>query len=266
MAESYYLHPAARQAKAQAERRLPIGVGPINVGNYERWVSGVGGSILLIEGLKRGKLGGLAMAAIGGWFTYRGLTGHCPVYQVFGIDTSTEGRGPSSSVPAQQGVKVEKSVTIQRTPDELFRFWRNFENLPRVMAHLETVKVIDDNRSHWVAKAPLGTSVEWDAVIHNERENELIAWRSLEGSAVDTAGSVHFRRAPGGRGTEVRVSLKYNPPAGKVGAAIAKLLGEDPAQEIQEDLRRFKQLMEAGEVATTDGQPSARRALTEHRR
>jgi uncharacterized membrane protein len=121
------------------------------------------------------------------------------------------------------------------------------ENLPRIMRHLDSVKGTGGNRSHWVAKAPLGLSVEWDAEVHNQRPNELIAWRSLEGSQVDTAGSVHFRRTPGGRGTEIQVVLKYDPPGGKVGAGLARLLGESPEQQIEEDLRRFKQLMETGE-------------------
>ena len=126
------------------------------------------------------------------------------------------------------------------------------------MEHLQAVTVSGGNRSHWVAKAPLGQSVEWDAEIHNERENELIAWRSLEGSQVETAGSVHFTPAQAGRGTEVRVNLKYNPPAGQIGIALAKLLGEAPDQQIRDDLRRFKQVMESGEIPTTAGQPSGR--------
>jgi uncharacterized membrane protein len=128
------------------------------------------------------------------------------------------------------------------------------------MKHLESVKVTGGDRSHWVAKGPAGTSVEWDAEVYNEKENELIAWRSLEGSQVDNAGSVHFESAAGGRGTIVRVVLKYDPPAGKLGAVVARLFGESPAQQIDEDLRRFKQLMETGETATTEGQPSGRAA------
>jgi uncharacterized membrane protein len=126
------------------------------------------------------------------------------------------------------------------------------------MNHLESVRVCDEKRSHWVAKGPLGVRVEWDAEIITERPNELIGWRSLPGSEVDTAGSVHFTPAPGGRGTEVRVVLKYDPPGGKVGATLAKLFGRSGSQEIQEDLRHFKEIMEAGEVPTTQGQPSGR--------
>jgi uncharacterized membrane protein len=115
---------------------------------------------------------------------------------------------------------------------------------------------MEGDRSHWVAKGPLGIRVQWDAEIYNENPNEMIAWRSLEGADVDNTGSVHFTPAPPGRGTEVRVVLKYNPPAGKLGAGIAKLFGEDPKQQIRDDLRRFKQLVEAGEITTTEGQTS----------
>jgi uncharacterized membrane protein len=148
-------------------------------------------------------------------------------------------------------------MTINRSPQDLFNFWRNLENLPRFMRHLESVQNFGQ-RSHWVARGPLGVRVEWDAEIYRERPNEMIAWRSLEGADVDNTGSVHFTPAPVGRGTEVRVVLKYDPPAGKAGAAVAKLFGKAPEQQIREDLRRFKQLMEAGEVPTTEGQTSCR--------
>ena len=218
----------------------------------------------LARGFQRGAWDGFVMALVGGALVYRGVTGHCDFYEIAGINTAgTEGeakRSPVVSVPAGHGIKVEKSVTINRSPAELYQFWRNLENLPRFMNHLESVKVTDEKRSHWIAKAPAGSTVEWDAEIYNEKEGELIAWRSLEGSDVDNAGSVHFEAAPGGRGSIVRVILKYDPPAGVIGANVAKLFGEEPSQQIEEDLRRFKQLMEAGETATTEGQTSGRSA------
>jgi uncharacterized membrane protein len=233
----------------------------INVGQVERWASAVGGGALALYGLTRGNLPGVALALLGASLVYRGTTGHCYAYQAMGVNTATgETENPNVSVRGGHGNKVEKSVTINRPPEELYRFWRNFENLPRFMKHLESVKVEGNGRSHWVAKGPAGTSVEWDAEVYNEKENELIAWRSLEGSQVDNAGSVHFEPAASGRGTVVRVVLKYDPPAGKLGAAVARLFGESPAQQIDEDLRRFKQLMETGETATTEGQPSGRAA------
>jgi len=215
-----------------------------NVSEYERWASVVGGGGLALYGLTRESLPGLAMAAVGGSLIYRGLTGHCPVYETLGINTADRLHGPKTSVPAGRGVKVEKTIVINRSPEDLYNFWHNLENLPAVMRHLKSVAVFDDKRSHWVANAPLGMSVEWDAEIHTERPNELISWRSLPGSDVDTAGSVHFTRLPGGSSTEVHVVLKYNPPGGKLGAALAAALGEAPEQQIEQDLRQFKNLAE----------------------
>ncbi|MGH9834964.1 MAG: SRPBCC family protein [Blastocatellia bacterium] len=141
------------------------------------------------------------------------------------------------------GIRVEKSVIISRKPEELYHFWRNFENLPQIMNHLAEVRVISPARSHWVAKAPAGITVEWDAEITNDAQNELIAWRSLEGSEVPNAGSVRFLYFAEGE-TEVRVALEYNPPGGRLGAWIAGLLGEDPEHQITDDLARFKLMME----------------------
>jgi len=155
-------------------------------------------------------------------------------------------------------VHLETSIAIDKSPEELFRFWRNFSNLPRFMNNLETVTELDGTRSHWVAKGPAGTRVEWDAEIYNEKENELIAWRSLENADVANAGSVRCEAGPEGHGTFVRVTMNYNPPFGKVGETGAQLLGAEPAHLIKEDLRRLKQVMEAGEIATTDGQTSGR--------
>ena len=237
----------------------------VNVGQYERWASAVGGGALAVYGLTRGTYAGVALALLGGALVYRGASGHCDLYQAMGVNTAgdaTSGDNPNVSVQAGRGIKVEKSVTVNRPPAELYSYWRNFENLPRFMNHLESVHVTGANRSHWVAKAPAGTTVEWDAEIYNEKENELIAWRTLENADVDSAGSVRFEPATGGRGTTVRVTLKYDPPGGVLGSLVARLFGENPEQQIDEDLRRFKQLMEAGETATTTGQASGRSAST----
>jgi len=228
-----------------------------NVGDGERLASLLGGGALALLGLTRGSLGGLGLALLGGAAAYRGASGHCHAFAALGINTA-EKRGPRTSIPAGQGVKLEKSITIAKSPEELYQFWHNFENLPRFMPHLESVRNLDNNRSHWVAKGPLGKRVEWHAEVINDRPHEVIAWRSLDGSEVDTAGSVHFRPAPGGRGTEVKVVMKYDPPGGKVGAMMAWLFGQAPEQEVAEDLRRLKQILETGEVPTTKGQPSGR--------
>jgi len=228
----------------------------VNVGTGERIASVAGGGALLYYGLRRGSWGGAGLALLAGNLIYRGASGHCNVYQTLGLHTAhrTEGLG----VPYELGIRVDRSVTINRSPEDLYHFWRDLENLPRFMKHLEGVRRIDDTRSHWIAKAPAGRTVEWDAEIIHEKENELIGWRSLPNSNVEMGGSVRFTPAPGGRGTVVSVSLQYNPPGGLVGAAIAKLFGEEPEQQVTEELRRFKQLMEAGEVATIEGQPSGR--------
>src|SRR5581483_8299875 len=159
-------------------------------------------------------------------------------------------------------IHVEKVVTINRSPEELYSFWRNFENLPRIMNHLVSVKNLDDKRSHWVVKSPGGTTVEWDAEMTMEKPNELIGWRSLEGAQVDNSGSVRFERAPGGRGTVVRVQLDYRPPAGVIGATLAKFFGEAPEKQVAVDLHRFKQLIETGEIPRTEGQPAGRSRST----
>jgi uncharacterized membrane protein len=228
-----------------------------NVGEVERWASLIGGGALLLYGLRCWSRSTLPFALLGGSLIYRGATGRCPMYGALGVSTSGRGK------PYGRGIKVKRDMIINRPAEELYRFWRDFENLPRFMDHLESVRTIGDKRSHWVAKAPAGMTVEWDAEITVDRENEMIGWRSLEGADVDNAGYVRFEGAPGKSGTVVRVSLQYNPPAGKVGATVAKLLGEEPELQIGEDLHRFKQLMETGEVATSQGQPSDRKEKEE---
>jgi uncharacterized membrane protein len=235
--------------------KLEDGSSGCNVGATERMISLVGGSAITLYGLRRGGFSGLVIAAIGGSLAYRGFTGHCEMYRSLGISTNQpEGQ---LGVPAQYGVKYEKNFIINRPATELYNYWRDLNNLPRIMRHLKCVTQLGEY-SHWVAEGPLGMQVEWDAEIMNEEPGRLIAWQSLPGGQVDTAGSVHFDELSPERGTQVRVSLKYNPPGGKVGAGIASLLGSSVEQEIEEDMRRFKQVMEAGEIATTRGQPSAR--------
>ena len=154
------------------------------------------------------------------------------------------------------------SLAINRSPEELYRFWHDFQNLPRFMKHLRAVTITDSRRSHWIANGPAGTTVEWDAEIIEDRINEAIRWRSLEGSEVHHMGSIRFHLAPGGRSTFVTVQMQYRPPAGTLGSTIAWLLGNEPNQTIKADLRRFKQLMETEEVITTEGQPAGRPSST----
>jgi uncharacterized membrane protein len=158
-------------------------------------------------------------------------------------------------------IAVTQTVTINSTPDELYHFWKNLENLPLFMEHLESVSEVNDRVSHWVAKAPAGTSVEWDAEIVDDQPDRSIGWRTLPDSQVTHEGMVSFEPASGGRGTIVRVEMLYVPPAGKVGVWIARMFGEEPALQVADDLRRLKQLLETGEVATTLGQPSGKRSM-----
>lgn len=222
--------------------------GHVNVGAVERWASVIAGGVLIARGLSQNRSWmGWTLAAMGGGMVYRGVSGHCPMYEAMNVNTQTMD---------DQGVHVHAAVTIDRKPEELFAFWRSLENLPHIMSHLETVTEIDNKRSHWVAKAPVGMTVEWDAEIVSETENQSIMWRSTEGAQITNAGSVRFVPVAGERGTEVHVELTYHPPAGAVGVAVAKLFGEEPQHQIEDDLRHFKQFMEAGEIATTQGQPS----------
>jgi uncharacterized membrane protein len=218
------------------------------VGDLERWGSLIGGGALVLMGLKDRSLRGAITALVGGSLAYHGAKGEKSLQETVGEAVGTEKR-----------IRVEKTVTISnKSQEELYRFWRNLENLPTFMKHLKSVREIDSTRSHWVANAPLGSEVEWYADIVGDRENQLIAWASVEGADIDNSGFVRFQKAPQGRGTEVKVVLEYNPPAGGLGATIAKLFGESPEQQIGDELRRFKMLMEAGEIATTEGQPACR--------
>jgi uncharacterized membrane protein len=159
---------------------------------------------------------------------------------------------------ASGALRAQQSLIINRAPEELYQFWRNLQQLPRFMFHLESVQELGENRSRWVAKGPVGSRVEWEAEITEERPNERLAWRSLPGADVPNSGSVHFERAPAERGTIVTVELEYSPPAGVIGANLAQLFGREPEQQLKEDLRRFKQIIETGEIITTAGQPAGR--------
>lgn len=227
-----------------------------NVGNGERLVSILGGLGLGLYGLSlsRGKLTSLLCTVVGGGFVYRGITGHCYCYEAAGVSTANQ--HSATAVPARKGHKLEKAVTINCDPRDIYQRWRDLESLPKLMTHLKSVKVLDDKRSHWTADGVFGHDhLEWDAEIINERENELLAWKSLPGGDVDSAGSIRLRPLSHSRGTEVFVQLKYNPPAGKLGAHVAAWLGDGLDQKLDEDLRRFKQILETGEVASIDGQP-----------
>lgn len=153
---------------------------------------------------------------------------------------------------------MKQAITVNRSAEDLYQFWRDFEQLPRFMSHLESVAVTGEGRSHWVATAPAGATVEWDAELVEDRPNELIAWRSLEGADVANSGLVRFIPTPGNKGTEVHIEMQYDPPGGKLGATAAKLFGEESNQQTMDDLRAFKQVMETGEVVLSEGTLSRR--------
>jgi uncharacterized membrane protein len=173
----------------------------------------------------------------------------------FAIRKLMEQTDDQSPVPARRSnrVRVERVTTINKPVHEVYQFWREFQNFPRFMRHLESVEVLGERRSRWRAKGPAGRTVEWEAEMLEDRQDEWIAWRSLPGSQIENSGSVRFSPAPGARGTELRVQLQYSPPAGRLGRGIAWLFGEEPEQQIHDDLHRFKQLMETGEIALSDG-------------
>lgn len=230
----------------------------VNVGSYERWASAIGGGALTAYGLTRRSRSGLLLSVLGAGMLYRGTTGHCNVYEALGVNTATNGERENRRASVARDVHVEQSITINKSPAEIYSFWREFGNLPRFMKHLESVTTLASGISRWVAKGATGESVEWDAEIYNEKENELISWRSLPGSEFVNAGTVRFEPAAGDRGTIVRVTMNYNVTGGRVTAALARLLGQAPERLVAEDLRRLKQILETGEVATIEGQTSGR--------
>jgi len=222
----------------------------VNVTDAERWITGIGGAAMAVAGMRQRSGSGLLMVAGGGALLVRAATGYCPAYGALGIN-STETR---RALGGRRGMHVNESITIQRPAAELYDRWRQLARLPEIMSHLVSVTETGQTRSHWVAKAPFGSTVEWDAEMISDDPGSLISWRTVEESDVVSAGSVKF--VPDARGgTIVHVKLQYSPPAGAAGAAVAWLTGRSGAQSVRDDLRRFKALIEAGEVPTIEGQP-----------
>jgi uncharacterized membrane protein len=239
-----------------------------NVGDAERWASVVGGVALAVYGIGRRDLRGSLLAVVGAELVRRGATGHSLLYDALNVSTATDAtaRGPHRDLPvsraatvrASRAVKVEHSVTVGRPASELYAFWRDPANLPRVLEFVESVEMSSDTTAHWRVRGPAGKPIEWDAEIINEVPNELLAWKSIGDAEVPNAGSLHFREALNGRGTEVRIVLEYEPPAGHLGAWIAKLVKENPDAQVRAALRRVKQLVETGDILTNEGQTSGR--------
>jgi uncharacterized membrane protein len=238
-----------RLLRVMGLREITSGAGILSGRRTDRWLwSRVGGDALDLGFL--GRAFDLPETARG-----RLATAGAAVAGVTALDVMASERLSRRTRP---GIHVRQSFTLNRPVEEVYGFWRRLENLPRFMRHLESVEVLDDRRSRWRAKAPAGTTVEWEAEIVADEPGRRLAWRSVEGATVPNQGTVRFVPAPAGRGTEIHVELEYQPPAGAVGAAVAKLFGEEPSLQVREDLRRLKQLLEAGEPISAKG-PAARR-------
>ena len=227
-----------------------VGRGYENVGYSERLITALLGGGLLLRGLRgrSGVMGGVT-AVMGLALLNRAASGYCPAYHAMGISTHDRSDTASLGRPkvlTDRAIKVKQSITVQRSSQDLYRYWRQVENLPKVMSHIRSVVAINEHQSHWIVDTlPHAPEIEWDAEIINEVDDERIGWRTLKGAVVEHAGSVVFEAIDGAT-TKVTVTLQYDPPGGPLGAALASLLGQDPAKKIGEDLARFKEVMEKG--------------------
>lgn len=225
-----------------------------NIGDIQRATSIVLGGGLLLSGLFKRSWGGIGLSMLGTALIQRGISGYCAGFNALGLSTSHEESSTNQlgrrKVKTKDATKVRQTIDIDLPPAELYRFWRDFENLPRIMSHLASVHIVNESLSHWVVKTISGgPSVEWDAEIINDVEHERIGWRSLHGADVDNAGSVEFEPLDDGQRTRLIVTLQYAPPAGRIGTSLAKWLGEDPEKKIAQDLQRFKESVESSRQA-----------------
>jgi uncharacterized membrane protein len=219
----------------------------ISYAEIERWVSLASATALMAYGFSRRTLPGFCLAVAAAPLAIRGVSGTWPHFNGWGSDDTRVALSQSRGIHVRESIRLEKPVA------EVYRFWRNLENLPRFMTHLERVTNLDNGRSHWEAKGPAHMKVQWDAEIINEVEDKVLGWRSLPGSDIVTAGAVNFSTVRDGRSTQVSVHLQYEPPARRAGALVATLFGRNPASMIREDLRHLKQLLEAGEIPRATG-------------
>jgi len=215
----------------------------VSLSTTERRISTLSGGLLLFMGLRRRSL---PLLGGGGVLLRRGVTGKCPVYR----------RLREAGVASRNGLQIEESITVYRPADQVYALWRRLENLPRFMSHLESINVLSGNRSHWIARLPTPFRLEWDAEIVEDQPPKKLSWRSLPGGSIQHSGSVLFRAVPERESTEVKVIFDYRPPAGRAGAAVAKLLNLVTTNQIRSDLRTFKAVAETGERPTTAGQPT----------
>lgn len=238
---------ASTPERRAAAYHLPAHFGA-NVGGFERALSLLGGGALALYGLRR-SLPGLMLMLGGGFLMYRGFTGYCPAYEAMDVNTARQ--------DPERGITLAATITVNKPAAEVYRFWRQVENHPRFMGHLESAVSTGEKRSHWAARGPLHMPLTWDAELVEERDNALLTWRSLPGADVDNSTTVRLRELPNGRGTEVRLQLAYAPPGGVAGLALAKLFKTLTVQELREALRHCKHIIEAGETPTIASQPAA---------
>jgi uncharacterized membrane protein len=219
------------------------------LGAAERLMWTAAGGVLVWFGVRQRSLPGVVIALAGTGLLYQGIAGQ---------NVGARVRAMLPGAEPQPGLRVRKSVTVNRPASDLYDYWRNFENLPHIMKYVQSVRSLGGGRSHWVVKGPGNFIVEWDAELLRDVPNEMIAWATLPGAAVQHRGSVKFVELPTGRGTEVHVAMEYFPPGGELGKLAAGLLNSLTVKEIHEGIRNFKQVMESGEVPAIEGQPSAR--------
>ena len=224
----------------------------VNVGVFERGASVTMGTALLALALsQRRKPGAFAFGLAGAYLAWRGATGHCALYEALDTGTAEDPDDERLDAGGHDDVSIEAAATVARPPDEVYAFFRRLENAPRFMAFIESVQEVDAARSRWVARTPTGQTLDWEAEILEDLPGELIAWRSDPAGLVHHAGAVRFRPAPGGGGTEVRLDIEYDLPGSAIGRSIAMLFGSATEYRVEEDLRRLKQLLEAGETGCT---------------
>lgn len=221
-----------------------------NLTRVDRWAYVAGGLALVAWGLSRRGAVRTGAAGLGGWLLYQAYSGYNPMFEPLGIRVNRE---PAES-EAGETIVLDQAITINADRQTLYDYWRDFTNLPNFAPRLTRVEVLDDRNSRWHVRAAQGREVVWESEITHDRPGSEIAWRSLHNTALTHFGSVHFRDAPGGRGTVVAVHLEYVPPVGALGAALARMTGQAPERYVTDALRRLKQLVEVGEIITTRGQ------------
>lgn len=246
----------------QQVQPVPRKVQVTNVGRVDRLLSAINGSLFIAYGLSRRSATGILLALLGGGLIYRAVTGRSNLYRMLDISTLNESPRTLASLPGAAGVKISRAVTIERSPEDLYRFWRDLEMAPLYMPNMMSVQVMGPRTSHWTAKTSTGSSLEWDSEITQDITNQHISWRSIgtDKPLTGHTGLVRFELAGDNRGTVVTLEIDFRQFRGPLAITLGKVFGRLPEQQVYETLRNFKELMEAGEIATTRGQPAGERS------